>query len=353
MFEKRVPVMLVSLALLSLISVSPVVTGLSSSTSSHSRRPISNSTATMISTSVLISPSILPSLSPSLSESSEMPSPSPSVVVSSDYSSILIISSSDFMSSTVTSSSTSSSSSSSSTSTSSTSTSTSTTPTPTPSHTPHPPEKEILVIEDNCFFFEATEIIFTYYDKRFSNTTTSHLSTLYPDPIDAVIGCTKDSRLHSFKRSYFNATSGSSVLNLTFEFALNYVEDSWYLSSLQVVNLTDGGRIFDYGTCGDAINVPEELSYFCSQVNCHGHEQVDDSISVSLDITNLRVDAFVKSGRDASSVVSMCGVSSSSNNKAVIIVALVVAITLVLSVIIIIVSFIYKRYRYGKYNLLD
>ncbi|XP_003382483.1 PREDICTED: uncharacterized serine-rich protein C215.13-like isoform X2 [Amphimedon queenslandica] len=338
MFEKRVPVMLVSLALLSLISVSPVVTGLSSSTSSHSRRPISNSTATMISTSVLISPSILPSLSPSLSESSEMPSPSPS---------------SDFMSSTVTSSSTSSSSSSSSTSTSSTSTSTSTTPTPTPSHTPHPPEKEILVIEDNCFFFEATEIIFTYYDKRFSNTTTSHLSTLYPDPIDAVIGCTKDSRLHSFKRSYFNATSGSSVLNLTFEFALNYVEDSWYLSSLQVVNLTDGGRIFDYGTCGDAINVPEELSYFCSQVNCHGHEQVDDSISVSLDITNLRVDAFVKSGRDASSVVSMCGVSSSSNNKAVIIVALVVAITLVLSVIIIIVSFIYKRYRYGKYNLLD
>ena len=50
---------------------------------------------------------------------------------------------------------------------------------------------------------------------------------------------------------------------------------------------------------------PFSLSLFLSlslgQVNCHGHEQVDDSISVSLDITNLRVDAFVKSGRDASS----------------------------------------------------
>ena len=31
-------------------------------------------------------------------------------------------------------------------------------------------------------------------------------------------------------------------------------------------------------------------------VNCYGHEQVDESVSVSLNIADLRVDAFVKSG---------------------------------------------------------
>ena len=33
-------------------------------------------------------------------------------------------------------------------------------------------------------------------------------------------------------------------------------------------------------------------------VNCYGHEQVDESVSVSLNIADLRVDAFVKSGKE-------------------------------------------------------
>lgn len=54
--------------------------------------------------------------------------------------------------------------------------------------------------------------------------------------------------------------------SLQFEFTLNRVEDSWYLSGLQVANLTtDDNHLFDYGTCGDAISVPEELSYYCSK----------------------------------------------------------------------------------------
>ena len=50
-------------------------------------------------------------------------------------------------------------------------------------------------------------------DKRFFNTSTLHLSTLYPDPHDVVTGCTVDSRKHSFKRTYFN--SGSAIFNIT------------------------------------------------------------------------------------------------------------------------------------------
>ena len=74
-------------------------------------------------------------------------------------------------------------------------------------------------------------------DKRFFNTSTLHLSTLYPDPHDVVTGCTVDSRKHSFKRTYFNF--GSAIFNITvrkctFNVILNLclptkaaVHDSW------------------------------------------------------------------------------------------------------------------------------
>lgn len=53
---------------------------------------------------------------------------------------------------------------------------------------------------------------------------------------------------------------------LQLEFTHENVDNSWHLSNLKSVNLTtNDSHIFVFADCGGAINVPEDLSYFCSK----------------------------------------------------------------------------------------
>ena len=50
------------------------------------------------------------------------------------------------------------------------------------------------------------------------------------------------------------------------QFTYDNMEASWSLSVLKFGNVTNNHtHIFDYGDCGGVIEVPDDVSYFCSK----------------------------------------------------------------------------------------
>ena len=50
------------------------------------------------------------------------------------------------------------------------------------------------------------------------------------------------------------------------QFTYDNMEDSWSLSVLKFGNVTNNQvHIFDYANCGGVIEVPDDVSYFCSK----------------------------------------------------------------------------------------